>query len=145
MKYVLIFCLFLCFLGCKENEHVYPYYDPAEKGYFIGTINEVYYKMSDIDILQNDANGIYVVARGTSVNRKAQIKIRCENKVQSKTTNTTDTNILVIEKIGNGSEIAYQIDGAIKLFFNDKNGLKIGVIGISSDKRLRVGNSYFWK
>jgi hypothetical protein len=101
--------------------------------------------MSDIEILQNDANGIYVVARGTSVNRKAQIKIRCENKVQSKTTNTTDTNILVIEKIGNGSEIAYQIDGAIKLFFNDKNGLKIGVIGISSDKRLRVGNSYFWK
>ena len=147
MKYLILFCLFISILSCQklDGTDVYKPYDPAEKGYFVGVVNGVYYRTNDLEVLQNDASGVYVKVHGTSGNRTISIKIRCENKVQTKANNSTDTNVLVIEKIGSGSEIAYQINGYVKLFFNDANGLKIAFNGLSNDRRFQVSDSYYWK
>lgn len=147
MKYLILLCFLVSILGCKklDGTDVYTPYDPAEKGFLIGSINGVYYRTTDLEILQNDASGVYVKARGVSVNRTIQVKIRCQNKVQSIPTNSTHTNVLIIEKIGGGSEIAYQINGYVKLIHNDANGLKIAFNGLSNDRRFAVSDTYFWK
>lgn len=119
-------------------------YDGSEKGYFTGTINGVYYKGNDLQVQQNNASGIYVIMRGSVSNRKVTVKVRCENKIQAKKTNTTDTNILVIETIA-GVEKAYSIaDGAVSLIKNNGE-LKLSFTGFSADRRFQVSECYFYK
>lgn len=137
--------LLLVVISCNnfKSSHIEPY-DGSEKGYFVGMINHVYYKGSDLEVQQNDVNGIYIVMRGSVSNRKVIVKVHCENKIQSKKTNTTDTNILVIETIA-GVERAYSItDGAVSLIKNNGE-IKLGFTGLSADRLFSVSNVYFWK
>ena len=137
--------LLLITVGCDKLKDIpIEPYDGSEKGYFVGSINHVYYRGSDLEVHQNDANGIYVVMRGSVSNRKVVVKVRCENKIQAKKTDTTDTNILVIETIA-GVERAYSIaDGAVSLIKNNGE-LKLGFTGLSADRQFQVSNVYFWK